>query len=124
MIKIIQTRFLRRAFLSKQLAGVILVVGLLCSFNRDVWDYQTSASVVKCYPNPAVSYVNFEFPQQIDKSYTLYIYSFVGRKMTELPITNRKLMVTLNDYYRGIYVFQLRDKTGRIVETGKFQVEQ
>lgn len=102
----------------------LLLVGVCAFHPGEIWEGATNASVVKCYPNPAVSYVNFEFPPQIDKTYTLFIYSFVGRKMAELPVNGRKLMVTLNDYYRGIYVFQLRDRTGKIVETGKFQVEQ
>ncbi|BAV08586.1 hypothetical protein FLA_4632 [Filimonas lacunae] len=110
--------------------GLGLLVMMLCAFepddlqNIDIWDTPTNVSVVKCYPNPAISYINFEFPQQIDKDYTLYIYSFVGKKMTELQVTNRKLILPLTGYYRGIYVFQLRDKTGKIIETGKFQVEQ
>lgn len=105
----------------------ILVALALCisSFNTgNIWEPASNVNVVKCYPNPAISYVNFEFPQEIDKSYTLFIYSFVGRKMAELPINNRKLVVTLNDYFRGIYIYQLRDRTGKIIETGKFQVEQ
>lgn len=75
--------------------------------------------VVKCYPNPATSVVNFEFPGP----YTLQIYSFTGKKMTEVAATSNKVSVMLNnDFYRGIYIYQLRDKTGRVIETGKFQV--
>jgi len=75
--------------------------------------------VVKCYPNPATSVVNFEFPAP----YTLQIYSFTGKKMTEVAASANKVSVILNnDFYRGIYIYQLRDKTGRVIETGKFQV--
>jgi hypothetical protein len=84
---------------------------------------QKQAKIVKFYPNPAVSVINFEFPKNIDKTYTLQIYTFTGKKMTDVPVSANKLSVTLdNEYYRGIYVYQLHDKTGKIVESGKFQV--
>jgi type IX secretion system substrate protein len=79
---------------------------------------------VKCYPNPAVSFVNFEFSSNvITKNYSLLVYSFTGKKMYETNISNLKITLSLtNDFYRGIYVYQLRDKAGRVLETGKFQV--
>ena len=86
---------------------------------------QTSPAVqvVKCYPNPATSFVNFEFSKSVDKSNTLVVFSFVGKKMAEIPVNNNnKITVTLGDYYRGVYVFQLRDKGGNILESGKFSV--
>ena len=93
------------------------------AFSFDMPDQaMPAAQVIKCYPNPATSFVNFEFPKNIDKSNTLLVFSFVGKKMTEMPVSNNKLTVTLNDYYRGVYVYQLRDKGGNIVESGKFSV--
>lgn len=78
--------------------------------------------VIKCYPNPAVAFVNFEFDKSIEKTATLQIYSFTGKKMADMPVSNAKITVQLDEYFRGIYVYQLRDKTGRIIESGKFQV--
>ena len=78
--------------------------------------------MLRCYPNPATSVVNFEFQKNIDKSYVLQVYSFVGKKMVETPVMNNKITVTLNDFNRGIYVYQLRDKSGETVVAGKFQV--
>jgi hypothetical protein len=82
------------------------------------------AKTIKCYPNPAVSFVNFDFPiDYISKNYTLQVYSFTGKKMYEVSVTSIKATITFtNDFYRGIYVYQLQDKTGKILETGKFQV--
>ena len=43
--------------------------------------------------------------------------------MNEVRITEPKLTINLDDnYYRGLYIYQLRDKDGRIIESGKFQV--
>ncbi len=77
------------------------------------------------YPNPATSYINFTFERSVDKSYTLQIYSFIGKKMNETRISEDRLTINLDDdYFRGLYIYQLRDKTGRIVESGKFQVNK
>jgi hypothetical protein len=35
-----------------------------------------------------------------------------------------KTTVNLTEFFRGIYVFQLRDKAGRLIEAGKFQVSK
>lgn len=83
---------------------------------------QTKFQIIKCYPNPATSIINFDFAKNIDKTYTLQIYSFLGKIMSETQVSTNKVTITLNDFYRGIYVYQLKDKAGRIVESGKFQV--
>ena len=116
---------LHTTFIFFKKAGFILLVAGFCSlaFGFDKLDQiSPSVQVIKCYPNPATSFVNFEFPKNIDKSNTLLVFSFVGKKMTEVPVSNNKITITLNDYYRGLYVFQLRDKGGNIVESGKFSV--
>jgi hypothetical protein len=83
---------------------------------------QDVSSSVKFYPNPAVSFINFEFDKDYDKSYTLYIYSFIGKKVVELKFSELKMTVPLNDFYRGVYIFQFRNKQGTVIESGKFQV--
>lgn len=83
---------------------------------------QEVSSSVKFYPNPAVSFINFEFENEYDKSYTLYIYSFIGKKVVELKFSELKMTVPLNDFYRGVYIFQFRNKQGTVIESGKFQV--
>ncbi|RFM26055.1 T9SS type A sorting domain-containing protein [Deminuibacter soli] len=125
-------RFLHKQFYwnTRRLITGIFVAALVClasSFhspeaNAAGDELFYDVKIVKYYPNPATAFINFEFPQDIDKSYTLLIFSFVGKKITEMPVDNSKIIVNLNDYFRGIYVFQLKDRTGRVIETGKFQV--
>lgn len=79
--------------------------------------------VSRFYPNPATTVINFEFDKSVDKSYSLLICNFLGKRMTEVRITESKVVINLDDqYYRGLYVYQLRDQSNRIVESGKFQV--
>jgi hypothetical protein len=77
---------------------------------------------VKFYPNPAVSSINFEFQQDYDKSYSLLIFNFIGKKVIDLKPSEKKITIPLTDFYRGVYIFQLRDAKGNVVESGKFQV--
>lgn len=78
--------------------------------------------VIRFYPNPAISQITFDFPRQFEKNYTFQIYNFLGKKVFELKNINPKTTVELSQYYRGVYIFQLRDKSGKIVESGRFQV--
>lgn len=86
--------------------------------------FPTSFAVktVKFYPNPAVSFINFEFLKNYDQSYSLEIYNFIGKKVSEIKPADKKITVPLTDFYRGVYIFQLKDRQGSIVEAGKFQV--
>ncbi len=110
--------------------GTLLLIAMFCFFAISFKEDQipsANVQVVKCYPNPATSFVNFEFPKNLDKTNTLFVFSFVGKKMTEVPLSNVNnniITITLTDYYRGLYVFQLRDKGGNIIESGKFSVNK
>lgn len=82
---------------------------------------EVTVKITRFYPNPATSVISFEF-ETVDKSYTFQIYNFLGKKMVDEPVTNNKLSYNLENYYRGLYIFQVRDKGGNIVQSGKFQV--
>jgi hypothetical protein len=84
--------------------------------------FDAKEKVVKFYPNPAVSVISFEFQRTIDRNYTLQIFNFLGKKVFEKNVLSQKNDIPLTEFYRGVYIFQLRDKSGRIVESGKFQV--
>ena len=80
------------------------------------------AKYIKFYPNPAVSVINFEFEKGFDKSFSFEIYNFIGKKVYDVKTSTSKLNIPLTDFYRGVYIYQLRDKTGKIIDSGKFQV--
>ncbi len=83
-----------------------------------------SSRLLKLYPNPATTIINFEYLKSNQRNLTLQIYNFVGKKIYETSTVSQKTTVPLNEFYRGVYIFQLRDKTGQIVESGKFQVSK
>ena len=84
-----------------------------------------STTIVKFYPNPATTVINFDFQKAYEKGYSIQIYNFMGgRKMYELNNIAERTTINLADFTRGVYIYQLRDKTGRLVESGKFQVSK
>ena len=81
--------------------------------------------ILRFYPNPATSSnVKFDFQRGFDRGYSIQIYSLLGKKMFESNNIVQSNSVNLSDYIRGVYVYQLRDRSGRVVESGKFQVSR
>jgi hypothetical protein len=81
--------------------------------------------ILKFYPNPASSFITFDLQQVTDKSaLNLQIYNFIGKKVQEINNITPKTTVNLNEFIRGVYIFQLKDKSGKIVDSGKFQVSR
>lgn len=85
----------------------------------------TQTSILRFYPNPATTAITFDFQKSYDKGYSIQIYNAVlGRKVMEQTNIPNKLTIDLSNFSRGVYVYQLIDKTGRLIETGKFQVSK
>lgn len=92
------------------------------SQNRLISPAETETRIIKFYPNPAVSQITFSFEKGYDKNYSFQIFNFIGKKVYEVSSISPKQMVDLSDFFRGVYIFQVRDKSGKIIESGKFQV--
>lgn len=84
----------------------------------------TDAAVkfMRFYPNPAISVINFEFQKSFDKYFTFQVFNFIGKKVLDLKSVTPKINIPLTEYNRGVYVYQLRDRSGKIIDSGKFQV--
>lgn len=92
------------------------------AYNYTSDDPLVTAKLVECYPNPATAYINFKFDNSVVHISKLYIYNFTGRQMNVVNITGNVIKVLLDNYYRGLYMYQLRDTNGNVLESGKFQV--
>ncbi|MFY8091055.1 MAG: T9SS type A sorting domain-containing protein [Chitinophagaceae bacterium] len=77
---------------------------------------------LKCYPNPANNNINFEFTKTQDKNTRLIIFNFVGKQVVELKVENNKINLSLETFYRGLYLYKLVDRAGKVIDSGKFQV--
>jgi len=80
--------------------------------------------IIKMYPNPATSFITFEFQKSIERGATVQIHSLAGRKMYETQNLNGKINIDLAEFNRGVYFYQLVDQGGKLIESGKFQVSK
>jgi hypothetical protein len=81
-----------------------------------------NVSIVNLYPNPATNYITFNFKKNYDKGYSIKVYNFLGKKMYEASNLSQQITINTTEFTRGLYIFQLFDKSGRLAESGKFQV--
>lgn len=85
----------------------------------------TQTSILRFYPNPATTAITFDFQRVYEKGYSIQIHNAVlGRKMIEQINISNKTTIDLVNFTRGVYVYQLFDRNGKLVETGKFQVSK
>jgi dihydroorotase len=96
------------------------------SQDRAVQTAQSSSVTryIKFYPNPATTYINIELQRATQKNSSFQVFNFLGKKVVELQDVTAKTRIDLSTFSRGIYIYQLKDKSGRIVESGKFQIER
>jgi hypothetical protein len=109
------------------IVSVILLINVAHSQTSRIGFAASGAQtgILRFYPNPATTAITFDFQKSYDKGYSIQIYNAVlGRKMLEQTNIPDKLTIDLGSFTRGVYVYQLFDKTGRLVETGKFQVSK
>ena len=85
---------------------------------------QDPVAVLRFYPNPATSFVNFEFERAYEKGFSIQIFNVLGRKMYQAANLNQRTNISLADFDRGIYVYQLFDRNGKMIESRKFQVSK
>lgn len=92
--------------------------------NREPNPQDESQRIMRFYPNPATTFIKAEFKRNFDKGYTLQIISFIGKQVYEAKNVNSSVTLDLSGYNRGVYIYQLKDPSGKVVESGKFQVSK
>lgn len=107
----------------------ILLLTVFIAFNANSQDTRNPGTdamgkIVKLYPNPATSYIIFDFQKNSQKGLTILVYNFLGKKMYETQNVSEKTTVTLTDFARGVYIYHLKDQSGKVLDTGKFQVSR
>ncbi len=104
---------------------LIATLSLHAQSARPVATVSISDRIVKLYPNPATSYITFEIQSNYKKGLSIYIFNGVlGKRVYETANIAAKTTVTLNDFSRGMYIYHLIDETGKIIESGKFQISR
>jgi len=113
-------RILHTSFLTK---FVVILALALVSVNFVYSGNNTQVKVVKCYPNPATSVINFEFPVGIEKNLSIQIYSFSRKKITEVPVNGSKITITLDNssYYLAYTFFGYKIKAEKLLKRVNFR---
>lgn len=101
---------------------LILGIGFQAAAQRQPLALNSQVKMLKFFPNPATTAITFDFQRDYNDTYTLQIYNFMGKKVYDLKKPASYVRVGLENFYRGIYIYQLRDRNGKIVDSGKFQV--
>ena len=84
---------------------------------------QTEIKKLTLYPNPATSFITFDIQKNYQKGLTIVVFNFLGKKIAEKQSVNEKTLLSLTDFTRGTHIYHLIDQTtGRVIDTGKFQV--
>ena len=116
-------------FVSLKRILLILSVILLTALYSQAQSVRTSfidpdQKTLKIYPNPATTYITFDFDRAPEKGYSIQVYSFLGKKMYENQNLTAKTTINLSDFNRGVYIYHIIDRSGKIIESGKFQVSK
>jgi hypothetical protein len=82
------------------------------------------ATVLSTYPNPATAYITFDLQKGYQRGLTITVFNFLGKKMTERTNVSEKTTLNLTDFTRGVYIYHLLDQSGKVIDTGKFQVSR
>jgi hypothetical protein len=118
--KNLKKQYLKRILL---IASILLATTVSQAQTKQVLTAGVQVPIVRFYPNPATSVISFDFQKDYRQGYSIQIFNAImGRKMYEQANVPERMSVNLTDFSRGIYIYQLRDKNGRLVNTGKFQV--
>ena len=80
--------------------------------------------VLKVYPNPATTFTKFEFQKNFDKGYTLQVINFIGKQVYESKNISSTTTLDLSSFNRGVYIYQLKDQSGKVVLSGKLQISK
>jgi hypothetical protein len=102
--------------------SIILITAIHSPGQARLAPTQDAERIMNFYPNPATSFITFDFKKGYDKGYDIQIFNFLGRLVFEQKNISPKTTVDLSVYTRGIYIYYLRERDGKIVESGKFQV--
>ena len=82
----------------------------------------TTDRIIKLYPNPATTNITFDLQKGYERGLSIQVYSFLGKKMYEGQNIPSKVTLDLAEFNRGLYMYHLIDNTGKVIESGKFQV--
>lgn len=88
-------------------------------------DLDKSDWAINAFPNPATESVRFDFINMPSDEYSLQIFDIAGKLVlskTHVFKENNSMTVDLNSFKKGIYLYSLTDRVGRVIGTKRLAV--
>lgn len=101
---------------------ILICLSASHSFAQSISDPKNQDKVINCFPNPATSQITFTLQLTPQDHYSLVIFNLLGKVVFEEKKMSARVNIQLGDFHRGMYIYQLKDRNGKLVTTGKFQV--
>jgi hypothetical protein len=79
----------------------------------------SNGDYIKVYPNPVISLMQVDYKLGIQRELTLKVYDMSGREVLEQKKLKSGDQVNMSRLLRGIYQYQLIDKTGKLLMADK-----
>ena len=104
--------------------SIILLTAIQSQGQSRTLPQDAADRIIRFYPNPATSFITFELEKSIEKGYDIQVFNFLGKMVYEQKNIAPKTTIYLDEFNRGVYIVQLRDRDGKIIQSGKFQVSK
>jgi hypothetical protein len=82
----------------------------------------SNGDYVKLYPNPVINMLQVEYRVGIQRELTLKVYDMSGREVMERKQLKSGDQVNMRGLLRGVYQYQLLDKVGKLITSGKIMI--
>jgi hypothetical protein len=79
----------------------------------------SNGDYVRTYPNPVFNLMKVEYKLGMQRELTLKVYDMSGREVLEQKKVKSGDQVNMSQLLRGIYQYQLIDKTGKLLMADK-----
>jgi hypothetical protein len=77
-------------------------------------------TAITVYPNPASAAVNFSISGA--PAHAIDVYDITGKKVNTYPVKDFNLTINTSSYPTGIYLYKVYNKSGEVMKTGKFNI--
>ncbi|HEX9151138.1 MAG TPA: T9SS type A sorting domain-containing protein [Flavobacterium sp.] len=106
------------------IVSIILLTAIHSQGQTRTLPQDAADRIVRFYPNPATSFITFDLQKGVEKGYDIQVFNLLGKVVYEQKNIPPRTTINLGDYSRGVYIYQLRERDGKIIESGKFQVSK
>jgi hypothetical protein len=79
----------------------------------------SNGDYIKMYPNPVVTNMQVDYKLGMQRELTLMVYDMSGREVLEQKKLKSGDQVNMSRLLRGIYQYQLLEKTGKLLMAEK-----